>query len=138
MTTSGTVEYALGASEAEWIRVLVQCEIHRREAERLIDRIGVAPGWRTIDVGCGPLGLLEILANRVGPHGSVTGLEHSIRWYCQLFELRLWVEIIEDGVLRGAGLMDKQGFCRKYYARTSEHVLTESVTPPVNRIAVQE
>jgi hypothetical protein len=32
-----------------------------------------------------------------------------VTWYCQLLDLRLWAEFVEDGVLRGAGLIDPQG-----------------------------
>ena len=39
----------------------------------------------------------------------VTDLARSVSWYRKLFDLRLWVEIVEDGVLRGAGLIDPQG-----------------------------
>ncbi len=31
------------------------------------------------------------------------------RWYRRLLGLRLWTEIVEDGVVRGAGLIDPQG-----------------------------
>ena len=72
--TVAQIEYGLGVSEAERARLLVQCEIHRAEAESLIDRIGVGPGCRAIDIGCGPLGVLDILADRVGPTGAVVGL----------------------------------------------------------------
>jgi ubiquinone/menaquinone biosynthesis C-methylase UbiE len=72
-------DYALGASEAEQARLLAQGEMHRTEADLLIDRIGVGPGWRTIDVGCGPLGVLDILADRVGPSGTVVGLDNEPR-----------------------------------------------------------
>jgi ubiquinone/menaquinone biosynthesis C-methylase UbiE len=72
-------DYALGASEAEQARLLAQGEMHRREADLLIDRIGVGPGWRTIDIGCGPLGVLDILADRVGPSGAVVGLDNESR-----------------------------------------------------------
>jgi catechol 2,3-dioxygenase-like lactoylglutathione lyase family enzyme len=36
----------------------------------------------------------------------VTDLPRSVRWYRRLLDLRLWFEIVEDGVLRGAGLID--------------------------------
>ncbi len=36
----------------------------------------------------------------------VTDLAASVEWYRRLLGLRLWVEIVEDGVVRGAGLMD--------------------------------
>jgi catechol 2,3-dioxygenase-like lactoylglutathione lyase family enzyme len=39
----------------------------------------------------------------------VTDLAHSIRWYRELLDLRLWTEFVEDGVLRGAGLIDPDG-----------------------------
>jgi len=42
--------YYLGADEAERARLLAQCELHRREAARLLDRVGVAHGARVLDV----------------------------------------------------------------------------------------
>ena len=39
----------------------------------------------------------------------VTDLARSVGWYRQLLGLRLWTEIVEDGVVRGAGLIDPQG-----------------------------
>ncbi len=39
----------------------------------------------------------------------VTDLARSVRWYRRLLGLRLWTEIVEDGVVRGAGLIDPQG-----------------------------
>jgi len=39
----------------------------------------------------------------------VTDLARSVTWYCRLLDLRLWAEFVEDGVLRGAGLIDPQG-----------------------------
>jgi catechol 2,3-dioxygenase-like lactoylglutathione lyase family enzyme len=38
----------------------------------------------------------------------VTDLARSVTWYCQLLDLRLWCEIVEDDVLRGVGLIDPQ------------------------------
>jgi len=39
----------------------------------------------------------------------VTDLARSVSWYRQLLDLRLWTEHVEDGELRGAGLIDRQG-----------------------------
>jgi catechol 2,3-dioxygenase-like lactoylglutathione lyase family enzyme len=36
----------------------------------------------------------------------VTNLARSVAWYRRLLDLRLWTEFAEDGVLRGAGLID--------------------------------
>jgi ubiquinone/menaquinone biosynthesis C-methylase UbiE len=43
----------------------------------MLDRIGVAEGWRAIDLGCGPSGILDLLADRVGPAGHVVGLDFN-------------------------------------------------------------
>ncbi|MFC6010917.1 VOC family protein [Nocardia lasii] len=39
----------------------------------------------------------------------VTDVVRSARWYGRLLGVRLWTEVVEDGVLRGAGLMDPGG-----------------------------
>ena len=44
-----------------------------------MDRIGLEPGARVLDVGCGPRGCLELFAERVGPSGAVVGLEQNPR-----------------------------------------------------------
>jgi ubiquinone/menaquinone biosynthesis C-methylase UbiE len=72
-------DYILGVNEDERTRLLAQAELHAPEARVLLDRVGVAPGWRTIDVGCGPLGVLDLLAERVGPTGTVVGLDRDER-----------------------------------------------------------
>jgi ubiquinone/menaquinone biosynthesis C-methylase UbiE len=72
-------EYALGAGESERKRLLEQCEIHRGQAERLFARLGVAPGARAGDLGCGPLGVLDVLSGLVGPSGEVIGLDSEPR-----------------------------------------------------------
>jgi SAM-dependent methyltransferase len=38
-------------------------------------RTGIRPGDKAIDVGCGPLGALLVLADIVGPTGTVVGLD---------------------------------------------------------------
>jgi SAM-dependent methyltransferase len=80
-TDSGTadraLDYSLGVDEAERARLLAQGEIHRGEAAQLLDRIGVGPGTRAVDVGCGPLGVLDVLAERVGRSGTVTGVDRA-------------------------------------------------------------
>jgi catechol 2,3-dioxygenase-like lactoylglutathione lyase family enzyme len=39
----------------------------------------------------------------------VTDLVRSVAWYRALLDLRLWAEFVEDGVLRGAALIDPRG-----------------------------
>jgi SAM-dependent methyltransferase len=65
----------MGAASSELDRMLFQGELFRPESERLLDRCGPGPGARALDVGCGPLGVLDLLAARVGPGGDVVGLD---------------------------------------------------------------
>jgi len=72
-------EYILGSSDAERDRLIGQAAAHEPEAIWLLDQIGVQPGWRALDVGCGPLGILNLLSDRVGPTGGVVGLDNEPR-----------------------------------------------------------
>lgn len=67
--------YALGSNPAERERLRRQSEELSVHSAALLDRVGVEPGWNAIDLGCGPSGILHLLANRVGAGGRVTGVE---------------------------------------------------------------
>jgi SAM-dependent methyltransferase len=56
-------------------RLLVQGDALVADTGIMLDRIGVAPGWRCIDLGCGPRGITDLLSTRVGPTGRVVGLD---------------------------------------------------------------
>lgn len=45
------------------------------EAETMLDHIGVQPGWRCLDLGCGPMGILRALSRRVGDAGQVVAAD---------------------------------------------------------------
>ncbi|MFI9721936.1 class I SAM-dependent methyltransferase [Streptomyces sp. NPDC052396] len=72
-------DYRLGASEAERQRLLAQGDLLRPAARELLDRLPLAEGARALDVGCGPLGIMDLLSARTGPHGRVTGLDADRR-----------------------------------------------------------
>jgi SAM-dependent methyltransferase len=72
-------EYILGSSDTERERLVRQSAAHEPEAIWLLDQIGVQPDWRAVDVGCGPLGILNLLSDRVGPMGAVVGLDNEPR-----------------------------------------------------------
>ncbi|QIQ03797.1 methyltransferase domain-containing protein [Streptomyces liangshanensis] len=76
---STVVDYRLGSSGAEQERLLAQCELLRPAAVALLDTIPLPPGANALDLGCGPLGVLDLLSERVGPAGSVTGLDTDDR-----------------------------------------------------------
>ena len=45
--------YLLSSGAAELERLRLQARVWEPEAEHLLDRIGVEPGWRCLDLGCG-------------------------------------------------------------------------------------
>lgn len=71
--------YVLGSGERERARLLEHCDVRRASAGALVDQVGIGPGARAVDVGCGPLGVLDVLAERVGSGGLVVGLERDAR-----------------------------------------------------------
>jgi SAM-dependent methyltransferase len=70
---SGSYPIARRAGEIERLRI--QAAAMQFDAEVMLDRIGVAPGWRCLDLGCGPGSFLPLLKSRVGPAGRVVGLD---------------------------------------------------------------
>lgn len=70
-----TAAYALGSSQGESERLLHQAEELAADNAALLDRVGLRPGQSVIDLGCGPRGILGLLARRVSPGGRVVGLD---------------------------------------------------------------
>jgi len=71
----GRPPYPLGSSPAELDRLRRQSAELAGHSATLLDRAGLRPGQTAADLGCGPSGILGLLAGRVGPAGRVTGLE---------------------------------------------------------------
>jgi SAM-dependent methyltransferase len=67
--------YALGSSLEESSRLQRQAEELAADSAALLDRVGLRPGQSAIDLGCGPRGILDLLAERVAPAGRVVGLD---------------------------------------------------------------
>jgi demethylmenaquinone methyltransferase/2-methoxy-6-polyprenyl-1,4-benzoquinol methylase len=44
----------------------------------IVDRLGVEPGMNVLDLGCGTGIMFDLLRRKVGPEGSVTGVDFSI------------------------------------------------------------
>jgi ubiquinone/menaquinone biosynthesis C-methylase UbiE len=72
---SATDIYALGRDPAESARLRRQSDELRVDSAALLDRVGLGPGQSAIDIGCGPSGILELLAERVSSGGRVVGLD---------------------------------------------------------------
>jgi SAM-dependent methyltransferase len=69
--------YLLGRGEAEEARLRRQISLLAPDSDAQFERIGVKPGERVLDIGCGPGGVLGLLAKRVGASGSVLGIDRS-------------------------------------------------------------
>lgn len=72
-------DYLLANGAAELERLRLQARVWEAEAEAWLDRIGIQPGWRCLDLGCGAMGILGPLSHRVGGDGSVVGLDQDAR-----------------------------------------------------------
>jgi trans-aconitate methyltransferase len=62
-----TAGYVLGSSDTERQRLVRQARVFAAEASWLLDQVGAKPGWRAVDVGCGPIGIMDLLSDRVPP-----------------------------------------------------------------------
>jgi SAM-dependent methyltransferase len=67
--------YALGSDVAERERLQRQSVELRNHSADVLDCVGVKPGDSALDLGCGPLGVIDLLSERVGPDGRVVGMD---------------------------------------------------------------
>jgi SAM-dependent methyltransferase len=70
-----TAEYALRRTPEEYERLRAQARMWEAATGRLLDRIGLTTGARCLDAGCGPGETMRLMAQRVGPDGTVTGID---------------------------------------------------------------
>ena len=76
---AATTKYLMAGSTAELERLRLQARVWEPEAEAMLDRIGVRPGWHVLDLGCGAMGVLDPLSRRVGATGRVVGVDNDPR-----------------------------------------------------------
>ena len=69
--------YALGRSTQEYERLARQAEIMKPMTRRLFIDAGIQPGMRVVDLGSGAGDVCMLLAEIVGPRGTVIGIEHD-------------------------------------------------------------
>jgi SAM-dependent methyltransferase len=67
--------YLLSQGPNEIQRLQSWGRVWEPEAETMLDRIGVQAGWRCLDLGCGPMGILGALGRRVGVAGKVVAAD---------------------------------------------------------------
>jgi SAM-dependent methyltransferase len=68
-------DYYFGHSQLELDRLLAQSVVLRPITERLLLKAGLRPGMRVLDIGCGAGDVSLLLAERVGPTGTVVGID---------------------------------------------------------------
>jgi len=73
MTRSGRYPIDRRAGEIE--RLWIQADALAPDAALMLDQIGITPGWRCIDLGCGPGGITDLLSARAGSTGQVVGFD---------------------------------------------------------------
>jgi SAM-dependent methyltransferase len=67
--------YTLGTNSGERTRLQRQADDLASHTLSLLEHVEVRPGGRALEVGCVPAGSIELLAERVGPTGSVTAVD---------------------------------------------------------------
>jgi ubiquinone/menaquinone biosynthesis C-methylase UbiE len=74
---SSDVPYILGHSDAELRRLMLQAALLKPITRRLLLEAGLQPGMRVLDIGCGSGDVSLLVAEMVGPTGSVVGIDRS-------------------------------------------------------------
>jgi SAM-dependent methyltransferase len=73
------VPYCLGHADWELQRLQIQASIIGGITQQLIRDCGIKPGMRVIEVGCGAGDVSLLLAEAVGPTGSVLAIEREAK-----------------------------------------------------------
>ena len=67
--------YVIRGGKPGYERLQLLARARMPDTRDLFDRVGVAPGWRCLDLGCGSGDVTFEIARRVGPDGHVTGID---------------------------------------------------------------
>jgi trans-aconitate methyltransferase len=75
MEQNSSGNYPIEHRPGEIERLGIQAEALAGETQVMLGLIGVKPGWKCIDLGCGPGGITTLLSNAVGDAGTVIGID---------------------------------------------------------------
>lgn len=67
--------YVHARNPREYRRLREQAVMWEAATASILDRVGLSPGMSCLDIGAGPGAVMRLMADRVGPEGSVTGVE---------------------------------------------------------------
>jgi 2-polyprenyl-3-methyl-5-hydroxy-6-metoxy-1,4-benzoquinol methylase len=71
------MQYVLGDTDAEHLRLVRQARLLAPFTERLFRDAGIVAGMRVLDIGCGMGDVSMLAAQLVGPSGSVVGVDRE-------------------------------------------------------------
>src|SRR5215472_7440205 len=75
-----SIPYVLGATLTEQQRLIAQAHGLEPHARSMLEHIAIKPGSKAVDFGCGPIGIMNLLSERVGSDGVVIGIEREPRF----------------------------------------------------------
>lgn len=67
--------YVLSRTAGEYDRLVLQARIWSPFTDRVLAAAGLGEGMTALDAGCGPGEVMRLMGRRVGPTGSVTGVD---------------------------------------------------------------
>jgi ubiquinone/menaquinone biosynthesis C-methylase UbiE len=70
--------YVHARDAMEYQRLRDQAQMWQGATAAALDRLGLEPGMSCLDIGAGPGAVMRLMADRVGPHGRVTGIEIDV------------------------------------------------------------
>lgn len=95
--------YPIERRAGEIERLAMQAMALEFDAGVMLERIGVAAGWRCLELGCGAGGILDLLSRRVGEQVRVVGLDRDpvfLEHAGALVRGRKNVELVQGDVYR--------------------------------------
>ncbi|MGY1602432.1 class I SAM-dependent methyltransferase [Geodermatophilus sp. SYSU D00815] len=79
MDRAGVHEYVLGTADAEMARLAAVSRLYGPATAQWLDAAGLRAGMAVADLGCGPGDVTLAVARRVGPMGTVVGVDAAER-----------------------------------------------------------
>jgi len=76
------IEDGVRATERERSRLLALARTRDPQTIRVLSRVGIAPGWRCLEVGAGSGSISRWLALQVQPRGCVLSVDIDLRFHC--------------------------------------------------------
>jgi SAM-dependent methyltransferase len=67
--------YVIARTASEYERLRAQAAVWSSMTNQVLAKAGLAKGMSVLDAGCGPGEVMRLMAKRVGPTGSVTGVD---------------------------------------------------------------